>query len=649
MPVVIDLLSSPLNSPPTLRHDAPRRSASTTLAKDLFHFSSDDPEFTGLSGDLDFPIAQPTKKRRLSPDENNLTTTSEPKKLQILTLSDDDDLLPSNVPAITVTQSETATYEVDALLSDPIGFSSSAPEARTAGHGKATILDLSEDLPEDILSFSLSQPTTTTNGRYHLSERTSNLLATLHDKSFNVTGKSNTYKSTTNTPGRFLGGRHARMSTTLEDISSSPPVKKPSRSSKQEDRIKDAKVEERAAVKAAKDRAKEEEKKKKRLNREQMVKEKQEAADIAEVNKSKTDKKISVTEMIISMSRSLQGKSVGYQVWEHMKHLGVEAAFFDDEVDLLQDTQSNEHVGNLVKWRRKVKARYNEKAGHWEPLATTTIENEKHVLVHLTALGFAALLSPQTGPNQENVVVSEEAMTKNIDGHVSALRRKYKDCKPIYLVEGLESFLRKNKTAKNRAYTAAVLSQIHPDDPSAPPASSQARRKRKTPAGSVPDYSFIDNDVTESLLLHLQLKHSVLIHHTTSPSDTASWIRTFTEHISTIPYRHEKMSLNDSGAAFCMDVGQVRTGDDVMDTYVKMLQEVVRVTPAMAYGIANLYPNVRALVNAFKDEGQLVLEDVKKGANRDGAVTNSRLGPAVSKRLYKVFMGRNEWSTDGIA
>ena len=109
------------------------------------------------------------------------------------------------------------------------------------------------------------------------------------------------------------------------------------------------------------------------------------------------------------------------------------------------------------------------------------------------------------------------------------------------------------------------------------------------------------------------------------------------------------MLFRSAGATFCMDAGQVKTGDDARDTYVKMLQEVQRVTPAMAYGIANLYPNVRALVRAFREEGPLVLEDVKKGANRDGAVTDSRLGPAVSRRLYKVFMGRIEWSTDGIA
>jgi crossover junction endonuclease EME1 len=625
MPEVISLLSSPLTSPPKQQHGGPRRSPSSALARDISNFGSDDFDFTGLSGDLEFPISQPTKKRKLSPSDGDIALPQKSGEFHVFTISDDEDL---PLPHVSITKSKkSAEYQWDGLVSDPIGFSSSAPEPRASNNGKATVLDLSDDLPEDFMalgeSFSFSQSNATGKGRLHLSERTANLLAGLNTKPSTMSSKIRSNNATTKRTG--------------------------TKPSKQTDATREGKAIERATLKAAKDKEREDEKERKHLTKVQKAKEKQEAADIAEVNKSKTDKKMSVTEMIVEISRSLQGKSVGNQVLEYMKHLEVDTVFFE-EVDLLQDDEVAESYGNLVKWRRKVKAKYNEDAGHWEPIAELHIENEVHILVHLTALDFAGLATVRPRTDRQESTISEEAMMRNIDQHVSNLRRKYKDCKPIYLIEGLEAFLRKNKTAKNRAYTAAVLSQLPASDPSVPPASSQARQRKKTSKASIaPDYSFIDIDLAESLLLHLQINHSVLIHQTASPSDTASWIRTFTEHISTIPYRHERMSLNDAGAAFCMDVGQVKTGDDAQDTYVKMLQEVQRVTPAMAYGIANLYPHVRELVKAFKEEGQLVLEDVRKGANRDGAVTNSRLGPAVSKRLYKVFMGRNEWSTDGIA
>lgn len=68
------------------------------------------------------------------------------------------------------------------------------------------------------------------------------------------------------------------------------------------------------------------------------------------------------------------------------------------------------------------------------------------------------------------------------------------------------------------------------------------------------------------------------------------------------------MNLNTS---FCMDVGQVKTGDDKDDTYVKMLQEVVRVTAPIAYGVAAEYPSVVDLVRGFSTKGPMMLENVK--------------------------------------
>ena len=63
--------------------------------------------------------------------------------------------------------------------------------------------------------------------------------------------------------------------------------------------------------------------------------------------------------------------------------------------------------------------------------------------------------------------------------------------------------------------------------------------------------------------------------------------------------------------SFCMDSGQVKTGDDADDTYIKMLQEVNMITVSMAHGIAAKYSNVSKLLKGFKDHGPLVLEDVR--------------------------------------
>lgn len=59
-----------------------------------------------------------------------------------------------------------------------------------------------------------------------------------------------------------------------------------------------------------------------------------------------------------------------------------------------------------------------------------------------------------------------------------------------------------------------------------------------------------------------------------------------------------------------METGQVKTGSDASDTFYKMLQQTVRVTPAIAAGIQAEYPTVRALARGFREGGSTLLEDV---------------------------------------
>jgi hypothetical protein len=60
-----------------------------------------------------------------------------------------------------------------------------------------------------------------------------------------------------------------------------------------------------------------------------------------------------------------------------------------------------------------------------------------------------------------------------------------------------------------------------------------------------------------------------------------------------------------------MDVGQVKSGVDKHDTFVKMMQEVNRITAPMAYGIASQYPCVTDLVRGMRMHGNMMLEDIK--------------------------------------
>lgn len=404
------------------------------------------------------------------------------------------------------------------------------------------------------------------------SNRTTSLLDSLEERTDSASATTKTKKKTA---ARSRKGKTTTVEEHVDiDAEDLEPPQPKRRTTIKQTQDNEGKARSREANKAALEREREAEKERKARTKEEKAKEKQLAADLAQVNKSKIDKKESTPEMIVDFDTSLEGSSAGNQAVEYMNRLGVEYTFFEGS------------IRGLVKWRRKVQATYNETLGYWEP-CPPRIESEKHVLCLLTAQEFVAM------------VTAPETSLATLKNHVLDLKKTHPDAKPIYLLEGLAAYMRKNQNARNRAYQAEVRRQLDPST------TSSSRRKNQ------PELPSVNDDTIEDALLSLQIHHNALIHHTTAPPESAEWLKTFTEHISTIPYRLELMQGNDS--AFCMDVGQVKTGEDKRDTFVKMLQEVNRVTASMAYGVVEKYPSVGDLVRGFKDRegGVGLLEDVK--------------------------------------
>lgn len=298
-------------------------------------------------------------------------------------------------------------------------------------------------------------------------------------------------------------------------------------------------------------------------------------------------------------------------------------------------------------------AEYDEDQEMWRPLPRPRANRENHIIVFLHAEEFCTIAVGSS----ENTELDEKRMEHNFDIYINQIRQHYPGHTLIFLIQGLASWIKRNLNVKNREYAAAVRSQAV-DSESDPPAPSQKqrrgqkRRSNNNASTQKPDFSLINAEISEALLLHLQLSHQPLhIHHTTSHGTTAHEISQFTQHLSTRPYRITAQTHNLTRASFCMDIGQIRTSADAKETYLSMLQEVNRITPSMAIGISAAgYDSVRKLVEGFRgEEGSVLLEDVKKALNRDGGWSDRRLGPMVSKRLYKVFMGKDPGSMDGMA
>ncbi|KUM57614.1 hypothetical protein ACN42_g9566 [Penicillium freii] len=654
MPEIIDLISSDPPTPAKPQPPKPRQPAELPSRRPSHQLNpiSSDPFDTSLF-DYEDVFDKPAKKRRVSDQDTSSlrqsTTPNEPRAPASaaepwFSISDDDfDLPPVNAAA----QNKPSQSRVEE--SDPIVFTSSAPVAlpkppsRRPNLSTRDILALADD---DVLSDPMKPPPSSFRGRSDIdefsdpfalpefseilkkptasnpifSESTARLLSRLGDEQTSgPKAKSGTRKQ------KDTSLKPTAVEVLSDDNIDEPvvPRKTAKKTSKVTPAEKKAKAKAREEAKLQRERERELEKERKLKLKEEKAKEKQRAADIASVNKLKVNKKDSTPEMIVDMATSLEDSSVGTQTVEFMKRLGVEHTFFTSTIP------------NVVKWRRKMNATYNRTLRHWEP-CPPFIQKEDHVLCLLPAQEFINMIIPP--PDEEN-----ERETLEI--HVLRIKSAYPDCKPIYLIEGLTALMRKNTNARNRAFQAEVLRQLA--ETTAPEGQDQEQtttRRARKPKKKPDTTPLVDDETVEDALLGLQVTHSCLIHHTTAPADSAEWIKNFTEHISTVPYRRERQEAHN--AAFCMDTGQVKTGVDKQDTFIKMIQEVNRVTAPMAYGIAGQYPCVADLTRGMRMHGAMMLEDIKKSANKNGSLTNARIGPAASKRLYKVFTGLDPSSTD---
>ncbi|KAI1653670.1 ERCC4 domain-containing protein [Daldinia decipiens] len=411
----------------------------------------------------------------------------------------------------------------------------------------------------------------------------------------------------------------SRLSRRKYSLSPSPPRKKSEPTAKTLTAKKTAGPkktnEEKEQEKREKAEAREAEKERIRVEKEnakqQRAIEKEKEKALAEVNKLKTDRKAAVPEMIVDLPSAL---SVGIktQIEKLLGSMDVQFEYW------------HSHASNVVKWRRKVGSKYNEELGHWEPIPMR-IKAEEHVMVIIEAAGFVKLV---LGPEGQD-----------LEAHVLKMKTSFPDGTLIYLIEGLTPWMRKNKNILNRRFTSAVRALDTNNVAESTSSSSQPSRRRDTT-----QQEYIDEDIIEDALLSLQVVHGALIHHTNVPVETAEWVAVFTQHISTIPYRKARDAATDAG--FCMEVGQVRTGEGAKETYLRMLQEVTRVTAPIAYGIAAKYGTVSELVRGLEEDGPLALENCRRCANKDGAFSDRAVGPAISKRIYKIFTSQDPGSMD---
>ena len=365
------------------------------------------------------------------------------------------------------------------------------------------------NLPDDIFSFGNSIPGS------RLSEKTKSFLAKIQTKKTSTrrtnrnVGRHTATQSISKTTSVSIEATQDAIDSEDEHQANQQPRPKGTRKPKLTEEEKAEKAQEKEAAMeirlAQRAKDKEVQKEKRRVEREEKAREKQRIADLAEVNKAKTDRKETCMEMIVDLPISIEGARVDDQIKEFLKNLQITA------------TSYQSHVPNVIRWRRKVDSYFDEEQGHRVAMPKE-IRDEKHVLCLMWAKEFVELATAD--PSQHG--------NDTLEGHIRKLKTSFAGCTVIYIIEGLDALMRKNKNARNRAYQAAVLKQA---EDSGTTSSNQTNSRRKQPEAP------IDEDMIEDALLRLQITEECLVHHTATPFESAQWVAYFTQHISQIPYK----------------------------------------------------------------------------------------------------------------
>ncbi|PWZ02163.1 hypothetical protein BCV70DRAFT_186070 [Testicularia cyperi] len=270
----------------------------------------------------------------------------------------------------------------------------------------------------------------------------------------------------------------------------------------------------------------------------------------------------------------------------------------------------------LLRFRRRLKAKWNEQRRHWVPLDHEQIVPEPTVIAYVDAKDIVQL------------VADNQLDTQDQHGE----RRQIQ----IFLiVQGLVKFYNRIRANENRAYTARIRNQL---------ANEQALVDG-TASASLSDGG--DAEAMERALLILKFRHRSFVIHVDSTVDGVEWLHQLLGDLSMRPYK----VLRDSHLSFAVDSGRGSTSSaSPSEVWRMMLQSIPRVTPSIAESITTIYPSLRSLHLAYKacnndqQRKNSLLATLQIAANKNGTERNlsrSSLGLQLSKRICAVFTSRN--------
>ncbi|XP_076154723.1 essential meiotic structure-specific endonuclease subunit 2 [Alosa pseudoharengus] len=155
----------------------------------------------------------------------------------------------------------------------------------------------------------------------------------------------------------------------------------------------------------------------------------------------------------------------------------------------------------------------------------------------------------------------------------------------------------------------------------------------------------MDDVEIEEVLVYLQLYKSVCVHFLYNWKEVADQVCSYTKALSKRPF---KAMSECTELGFCVDGAWAagarveRDGKGLAAVWSRQLQQLNRVSPAVAVAVTSAYPSPQLLLQAYE---KLDLEKERRGLLADltvkGMVKERRVGPEFSSRIYRILTTEN--------
>ncbi|XP_016314214.1 crossover junction endonuclease EME1 [Sinocyclocheilus anshuiensis] len=172
--------------------------------------------------------------------------------------------------------------------------------------------------------------------------------------------------------------------------------------------------------------------------------------------------------------------------------------------------------------------------------------------------------------------------------------------------------------------------------------------QQRSGSGDEDDFDFHLNQHhldTEGLLVHLQLYWNVSVNFLFGWQEVTDHVVAVTKALSKRPY---KALCGDPDLGFCMDgswsagVRVDRDGRGLAQVWTRQIQQLYRVSTALAKAVTSVYPSPSLLLQAYEE---LPSEEERRRLLADLAVVGGakerRVGPELAGRIYRLLTSQN--------